>query len=138
MTGSVEARVTIARDDLVRNARLIEARASDPDAELARLMLVRRFIAASFELTRTLRTQTQCALVNHCGTAGMRSLAEATEALYDALAEYAARCREVAAEAGTGKTYLPVTRRVAVPAGCPGDAGPLTVHSQAFVEVLDG
>ncbi len=138
MRSMAEARVTIARDDLVTNARLIETRASDPDAELARLMLVRRFIAASFELTRTLRTQTQCALVNHYGTAGTRSLEEATEALYDALAEYAARCREVAAEAGTGRNYLPDTRRLAVPAGSPGEAGPLTVHSQAFVEVLDG
>lgn len=99
MIETVDARVIVARDDLLTNARLVESRAADPDAELARLVLVRRFIAASFELTRTLRAQTQCALVNHCGTAGTHSLEETTEALYDALAEYALRCRQVAAEA---------------------------------------
>ena len=99
MIESVDARVLVSRDDLLTNARLIEARASDPESELERLLLVRRFIAASFELTRSLRAQTECALVNHCGTTGSRSLAEATEVLYAALAEYGLRCREVALEA---------------------------------------
>ena len=109
MIETVDARVMLSRDDLLRNARLIEMRASDADAELARLVLVRRFIAASFELTRTLRAQTQCALVNHFGTAGTRSLEEATEALYEALAEYAMRCREVAAEARRSEEDVPAT-----------------------------
>jgi len=99
MIGIVDAPVTLRREDLLANARLIELRASDPEEELARLVQVRRFIAASFDLTRTLRAQTQCALVNHYGTAGTRSVEQATEALYAALAEYAVRCREVAAEA---------------------------------------
>ena len=99
MIETVDGRVVVSRDDLVTNARLIETRLQDPGAELTRLLLVRRFIAASFELTRTLRAQTQCALVNHTGSTGMRSVEEATGALYEALAEYAARCREVASEA---------------------------------------
>lgn len=99
MIETVDARVMLTRDDLLTNAELIESRVGDPEAELARLLLVRRFIAASFELTRALRAQTQCALVNHFGTAGTRSLTEATDVLYEALAEYALRCREVASEA---------------------------------------
>lgn len=100
MIESVEARVLLSRSDLLTNARMIDKRESDPDAELARLLRVRRFIAASLELTRCLRAQTQAALVNHCGTAGTRGLAEATYVLFNALAEYALRARELAAAAG--------------------------------------
>ncbi len=99
MIETVDPRVLLSRDDLLTNARLIEARAEDSDSELARLLLVRRFIAASFELIRSLHAQTRCALVNHCGTMGTNSLQEATETLFNALTEYALRCREVAMEA---------------------------------------
>ncbi len=101
MSESDGARVSISRDDLLAAARLMELRAADEEAELDRLLLVRRLIAASFELTRTLRAQTECALVNHCGTPGTRSLEEATESLFRALADYAQRNREVAAAART-------------------------------------
>ena len=96
MIETTEVRVLVTHDDLVCNARLIERREPNADAELRRLLLVRRFIAASFDLTRALRAQTECALVNHCGTAGTHSLEEATEVLFGALEEYALRCREVA------------------------------------------
>ena len=99
MIDEENARISISREDLLTAARLMEQRAADAETELDRLLLVRRLIAASFELTRTLRAQTQCALVNHTGSTGMRSVEEATGALYEALAEYAARCREVASEA---------------------------------------
>lgn len=101
MIEGARARVLVARDDLLANASLIERREQDADAELTRLLLVRRFIAASFELSRALRAQTECALVNHCGTAGTRSLQEASELLYGAFEEYALRCREVAVGART-------------------------------------
>ncbi len=116
MIETMDARVIVSREDLLTTARLVESRAEEADVELARLVLVRRFIAASFELTRTLRTQTQCALVNHYGTAGTCSLEETTEALFDALAEYASRCREVAAEArrAGGGEPSPRTRDLAV------------------------
>lgn len=102
MIETIDPRVMLTRQDLLTNARLIETRVEDPDTELARLVLVRRFIAASFELTRTLRAHAQCALVNHCGTTASGSLEEATDALFSALSEYALRCREVAAEARAG------------------------------------
>lgn len=93
------ARVVLSRGDLLAAAEHIEARADDAEDELARLIVVRRLVAASFELSRTLRAQTQCALVNHCGTPASRSLREATEHLWEALASYAQRCREVAGQA---------------------------------------
>lgn len=99
MIESVDARVLVSHHDLLTDARLIEARAGDPESELERLLIVRRFIAASFELTRSLQAYTECALVNHCGTTGTRSLAEATEVLFAALSDYGMRCREVAMEA---------------------------------------
>lgn len=92
-------RVVLSRDDLLAAAEHIEARASDAEDELARLIVVRRLVAASFELSRALRMQTQSALVNHCGTPGSRGLREATEHLYDALAAYAQNCHEVAGQA---------------------------------------
>ncbi len=101
MIDEENARISISREDLMTAARLMEQRAADAETELDRLLLVRRLIAASFELTRTLRAQTQCALVNHCGSTGTRNLEEATETLFGALADYAARCREVAAGART-------------------------------------
>ena len=93
------ARVTLSRDDLLAAAEHIEARASDAEDELARLIVVRRLVAASFELSRALRAQTQCALVNHCGQPGSGSLREATAYLWDAFAAYAQNCHEVAAQA---------------------------------------
>ncbi len=93
------ARVVLSRDDLLAAADHIEARASDAEDELARLIQVRRLVAASFELSRALRMQTQCALVNHCGPLESRSLREATEHLWEALATYARQCREVAGQA---------------------------------------
>lgn len=99
MIDSVDARVLISREELLTNARMIEARGREEGAELARLLQVRRFIAASFELTRSLHAQTQCAVVNHCGTIGTSSLEEATETLFGALVEYAAQCRALAIEA---------------------------------------
>lgn len=92
-------RVVLTRDDLLAAADHIEARASNAEDELARLIVVRRLVAASFELSRALRMQTQCALVNHCGTPESRSLHEATEHLWEALATYARQCREVAGQA---------------------------------------
>ncbi len=93
------ARVVLSRADLLAAAEHIEARAGDAEEELERLILVRRLVAASFELSRTLRAQTQCALVNHCGTPGSRSLREATDYLWEALMTYAQKCREVAGQA---------------------------------------
>ena len=99
------ARVVLSRDDLLAAAEHIEARANDAEDELARLIVVRRLVAASFELNRALRMQTQCALVNHCGTPGSRSLREATEYLWDALAAYVQKCGEVAGQAQLFATY---------------------------------
>ncbi len=96
MIENAEAQVLLTRADLLTNAQVIEARAGDQEGELTRLLRVRRFIAASLELTRCLHAQTECALVNHCGTMGTRSLEEATELLYRALAEYARQCRALA------------------------------------------
>ncbi len=93
------ARVVLSRADLLAAAEHIEARADDAEDELARLIAVRRLVAASFELSRTLRAQTQCALVNHCGAPRSRSLREATEHLWEALAAYAQNCRDVAGQA---------------------------------------
>ena len=111
MIETMDARVLLSREDLLTNAQLIELRASDPESERTRLVLARRFIAASFELTRALRAHTQCALVNHAGTAGTQSLEEAMEALFCRLSEYALRCREVAAEARKTLKAVPAPRR---------------------------
>lgn len=116
MIEGVDQRVLISREDLLTSARLVESRDPDPETELQRLLLVRRFIAASFELSRLIRAQTNCALVNHCGTAGTASLEQATERMYTALEEFAQRCREVAVggrtSAGSGRSSWQPERAV--------------------------
>lgn len=106
------ARAVVSRDDLLAAVDRIEARENDAEEELARLIVVRRLVAASFELSRTLRAQTQSALVNHCGSPGSRGLREATELLWDAISAYARRCREVADDArATGRVAQAEDRR---------------------------
>lgn len=106
MREDMEAGLTLTRDDLFASMRFVDMRADGPEAEQARLLIVRRLLAASFELTRSLQAQTQCALVNHCGTRGTRSLAEATGVFVDALEEYAARCRDAALAARRSEEEL--------------------------------
>jgi hypothetical protein len=86
----------IAREDLRLVASITEERLADPELELKRLAVVRRVLHAADELDRTLRAQTRCALVNHCGTPGVHNLTEATERFFGALCEYALRVSELA------------------------------------------
>jgi hypothetical protein len=86
---------TITREDLRIVASITEDRLAEPELEVKRLVLVRRVLSAAFELDRTLRAQTRCALVNHCGTTGVHDVTEATERLFAALCEYALRVSEL-------------------------------------------
>ncbi len=110
MLEHLEPDLALSRDDLFASMRLVEMRAPEAEAEGARLLVVRRLLAASFELHRALHAQTECALVNHYGTRGSRSLVEATGALFDALEEYATRCREAAVAARVSEKELGIRR----------------------------
>ena len=95
MSDTPDCRATIAREDLRLVVSITEERLADPELELKRLGLVRRVLSAADELDRTLRAQTHCALVNHCGTPGVHNLTEETERFFGALCEYALRVSEL-------------------------------------------
>ena len=95
MSDTPDSHAMITRKDLRLVASIIEERIADPERELKRLVLVRRVLSAAFEMDRTLRVQTRCARVNHCGTPGVHNLTEATERFFGALCEYAFRVSEL-------------------------------------------
>jgi hypothetical protein len=96
MSNTPDGHATIAREDLRLVASITEERLADAELELKRLALVRRVLSAADELDRTLRAQTRCASVNHCGTPGVHNLTEETERFFGALCEYALRVSELA------------------------------------------
>jgi hypothetical protein len=109
----------IAWEELRLVARITEQRLADPDLELTRLVLIRRVLGAAFELDRTLRSQTRCALVNHCGTPGVHNLTEETERFIGALGEYVLRIRELVERYHTPDTQAGIVSEVAATTGSP-------------------
>lgn len=93
----VGSRALINREDLTTACAIIGARFNDPEMEAERVELTRLFLGSGLELERALRAHTRCAMVNHSGTLGANNLAEATERMYEALAEYAVRVRDLSA-----------------------------------------
>ncbi|HET9986235.1 MAG TPA: hypothetical protein VFQ38_21725 [Longimicrobiales bacterium] len=89
-------RVLLPWSELRAAVALIGARFPDPEAERSRLVLARRYLAEAAELERALEGHLRCALVDHSGSTGAHSLAEATERLFGALAGFAARVSELA------------------------------------------
>lgn len=98
MAESTSQRVLISESDLMHCSAMIEARFHDPAHEAGRVEITRRLLAAAFSLEHTLRRQSRCALVNHCGTHGTSNLADASTSMFEALVTYARLVRETAAQ----------------------------------------
>jgi hypothetical protein len=88
-------RVAITRSDLQSVAELVLARFEAAEAEQLRIRRVARLLALTSELHKALGEYTRFALVDHRGTHGSNDLAAATEALYQALENYASEVREL-------------------------------------------
>jgi hypothetical protein len=119
MSDTPNGHATITREDLRLVASIAEKRLAEPELELKRLVLVRRVLSAAFELDHTLRAQTRCALVNHCGTPGVQNLTEATERLFGALCEYTLRISELVERYRTPDVKSGRTDEAARPDGPP-------------------
>jgi len=90
-------RVLITQADLTACSVLVDARYGEPDLETARMQAVRELIGSASALERAIRVQARCALVNHYGTRGTRDLGEATDALFEAMQDYASVIRRIGA-----------------------------------------
>lgn len=93
----VGSRALINREDLLTACAVVGARFDDQEMEVERVELSRLLLRSALELERALRAHTRCAMVNHSGTLGANNLAEATETMFEALAAYAVRIRDLSA-----------------------------------------
>lgn len=98
MAESNSRRVLITQSDLATCAEVVNARFRNPEAEADRLRAIRHLLKATFQVEQAIRTQSRCALVNHSGTRGTNNLADATDALFEAMYQYASMIREIGAE----------------------------------------
>ncbi|MEO5816088.1 MAG: hypothetical protein ABIT20_12500 [Gemmatimonadaceae bacterium] len=82
--------------DLAVVARVVTARLPLREGETRRLARMRQLLASAGELNRTLATHTHHSLVNCQGSHGVGDIAVDTNALFEALAEFAVLIHDTA------------------------------------------
>jgi hypothetical protein len=95
MNDRLGTRALINHEDLQTACAVVGARFDEAEMEAERVELARQYLRAGLELEQSLRAHTRCAMVNHSGTLGANNLVDATERMFEALASYAARVRDL-------------------------------------------
>jgi hypothetical protein len=128
MSGPDRTTIVIEREDLRVLAQALMLRLPLRAQESRRVARMRELLDCSAELTRVLAAQTHSGRVNCHGSHGIGDLEAETDALIDALAEYATILRDVAAEhraivtrhvddveLSSGAISMPIARPVDMP-----------------------